>query len=407
MHFVLFYPSLVSDWDNGDAHFLRGLVRELQIRGHSVDVYEPRDGASLRNLIAEHGRGPLRDFEAFHPTLQSATYEPDDLDLDVALREADVVIVHESSDPAFAERIGQHRARRGAYLLFFHDPHDRSVTAPDQLALYNLADYDAVLAGGRAICDVYLARGWTRRAQVWLAAADARVFRPRTEMPRIGDLVWIGNWDEQRDVELREFLIEPVRALGLTARVYGVRYPEAARAALAAANIEYCGWLPNFRVPVALGQFRLTVHIPRRSYLRQLPGVPTIRLFEALACGMPLVSACWQSTDGLFTPGRDFLVAQDGAEMATQLRELLNSPIRASAIGEHGRLTVLGRHTCRHRVDELLAFCAELGGPTLTMSLAERLAHGRPSLPLRPAPADAELPASALLPTPDLSTPAL
>jgi spore maturation protein CgeB len=95
--------------------------------------------------------------------------------------------------------------------------------------------------------------------------------------------------------------------------------------------------------------------------MRALPGIPTIRVFEALACGIPLVSAPWDDAEGLFSPGRDFLVARDGAEMRTHLRALLDDPAMAHALAERGRAAVLARHTCAHRVDELLAVARALG----------------------------------------------
>ena len=68
-----------------------------------------------------------------------------------------------------------------------------------------------------------------------------------------------------------------MKALGLKARVYGVRYPAKALDELAAAGIEYGGWLANYRVPEVFARYRVTVHIPRRPYARALPGIPTIR----------------------------------------------------------------------------------------------------------------------------------
>jgi spore maturation protein CgeB len=159
---------------------------------------------------------------------------------------------------------------------------------------YDLTHYDGVLAFGRVIRDLYLSEGWAARAWTWHEAADTRVFRPLPGRPCDGDLVWIGNWgDDERTLELRTFLIEPVRALQLRARVHGVRYPEEARRTLAAAGIEYAGWLPNYEAPQVFARFRVTVHVPRRPYAAALPGIPTIRVFEALACGIPLVSAPW------------------------------------------------------------------------------------------------------------------
>src|SRR5205823_9960806 len=105
-----------------------------------------------------------------------------------------------------------------------------------------------------------------------------------------GELAWIGNWaDDERAEELREFLIEPVAALKLRAKAFGVRYPESARELFRQAGIAYGGWLPNYRVPEIFSRFKITIHIPRRPYAKALPGIPTIRPFEALACGIPLV----------------------------------------------------------------------------------------------------------------------
>jgi spore maturation protein CgeB len=107
----------------------------------------------------------------------------------------------------------------------------------------------------------------------------------------------------------------------------------------------------------------VTVHIPRRPYAQALPGIPTIRPFEALACGIPLVSAPWTDAEHLFRTGRDYLVARDGAEMRRHLRALLDDDSLRHALASNGRETVLSRHTCAHRADELLRVCAELGIP--------------------------------------------
>src|SRR6185312_6200363 len=144
------------------------------------------------------------------------------------------------------------------------------------------------------------------------------------------------------------------RELGLRAVVHGVRYPPAALAALARAGIVYGGWLPNHRVPEAFGRARVTVHVPRRPYAAALPGIPTIRPFEALACGIPLISAPWPDVEGLFDVGGDFLMARNGEHMASLLKQILYDADFARELSSHGRNTVLKRHTCAHRVDQLL-----------------------------------------------------
>ena len=364
MNFVLFYHSLISDWNHGNAHFLRGVVTELLDRGYDVTVYEPANAWSLENLLRDHGEKPLDDFRRAFPHLESVRYR--DLDLDRALDGADVVIVHEWNDHDLVRRIGLHRARTNTYRLFFHDTHHRAATQPEQMAAYDLSNYDGVLAYGEVIRGIYLEHGWAARAWTWHEAADVRVFHPRPHGIPEGDVVWIGNWgDDERSAELHEFLIHPVRDLNLKARVYGVRYPADALDALRDARIQYAGWLANHRAPEVFSHHRLTVHVPRRPYVTTLRGIPTIRPFEALACGIPLISAPWDDAEGLFTPGEDFLVARSGAEMRKQMRAVLNDRPLAQSLVEHGLRTILERHTCAHRVSQLMEIVTQCELPSM------------------------------------------
>jgi spore maturation protein CgeB len=152
-----------------------------------------------------------------------------------------------------------------------------------------------------------------------------------------------------------------VKALKLKAKIYGVRYPEHAKKALADAGIEYGGWLPNFKAPEVFAKYRFTAHVPRGPYVRLLPGIPTIRPFEALACGIPLLSSPWQDAEHLFTPGADFQFAQNGVEMISLMERILSDDTFVTNMTEHGLQTIRQKHTCAHRVEELYAICEELG----------------------------------------------
>ncbi len=366
MRIVIFTHSLISDWNHGNAHFLRGIAAELMARGHELRIFEPENGWSLQNLLRDHGAGAIDAFHAAFPNLRSEFYRAESLNLERALAGADLVLVHEWNDHDLVTRIGAYRAANDHCRVLFHDTHHRSVTAPETMARYDLRSYDGALVYGNAIREIYLAAGWVRQAWTWHEAADVRVFKAggTPGVPATGDLVWIGNWgDGEREQELREFLVEPVKALGLRARVYGVRYPEHALEMLAGAGIEYGGWLPNYRVPEVFAQFRITIHVPRRPYAAQLPGIPTIRPFEALACGIPLVSAPWNDCEGLFTPGEDYLVAADGREMQRRLQSILSDPNLAHRLRSRGLATIRRRHTCAHRVDELLQIYRSIESP--------------------------------------------
>jgi spore maturation protein CgeB len=354
MKLVLFVHSLLSDWNHGNAHFLRGVVRELVRGGHEVDVYEPADGWSRRNLVAQQGAAALQETRAFFPGLRSATYGRN-LDVEAAVDRADAVLVHEWNEPWLVAAVGS-----AGIPALFHDTHHRAVTAPDEMRRYDLSEYAGVLAFGGAVAEVYRERGWHDEVWIWHEAADVELFRP-LHRERDADLVWIGNWgDGERTRELDDYVFSPARALTLTGTIHGVRYPEQGVRAIAASGLRYGGWLPNHRVPEAFARHGVTVHVPRRPYVEALPGIPTIRVFEALACGIPLVSAPWDDAEELFREG-DFLRATNGREMTRLLDEVLRDTELASAVARSGLATILDRHTCAHRVQELLAILERIG----------------------------------------------
>ena len=140
----------------------------------------------------------------------------------------------------------------------------------------------------------------------------------------------------------------------------GVRYPEDALQQVADSGLRYRGWLANFDVPAAFHRHRFTVHVPRRFYRTGLPGIPTIRVFEALACGIPLISAPWFDCERLFSPGRDFLMAKDPEGMLEAMQAVTHDEALARELAQAGRSTIERRHSCAHRVDELLEICHEL-----------------------------------------------
>jgi spore maturation protein CgeB len=354
MRFVFYTHSLVSDWNHGNAHFLRGVMRELQALGHETLALEPQDGWSRQNLVREQGEKPLTQFRQMFPGLESIAYGPR-FHHERAVGDADVVVVHEWTEPALVKRLGRIRKAGGDFTLIFHDTHHRAVSQARAIASLDLDGYDLVLAFGEALRQRYLAAGWGRRVVTWHEAADTALFHPMPQIAREKDLVWIGNWgDGERAGELHEFLIDPARRLRLSGTVHGVRYPPKALAAIRAAGLAYKGWLANADAPPAFARHRMSVHVPRRPYVEALPGIPTIRVFETLACGIPLICAPWEDSEGLFRAGEDYLVARDGSEMEKHMRAVLNEQELAASLASSGLETIRARHSCAHRVRELL-----------------------------------------------------
>ncbi|HEX3072209.1 MAG TPA: glycosyltransferase, partial [Ignavibacteriales bacterium] len=330
--------------------------------GADVCVYEPFSSWSLKNLLKYHGKKQVVDFYSFYPRLTSRRYFEHNIDLEKELEGADLIIAHEWNSHEIIKKLGEYRQSHPDVRLLFHDTHHRSVTDKEAMVQYDLSNYDGVLAYGEVLREIYLKEAWAQKAWTWHEAADVRIFRPIEKVEKAGDLIWIGNWgDGERTEEINNFLIKPSKNLKLKTRIYGVRYPDDAQKILLKAGIEYCGWLSNYRVPLAFAQFKVTVHIPRRPYVEALPGIPTIRPFEAMACGIPLVSAPWEDTENLFTPGEDYLVAHNTREMEDCISFLLDDPEAAEIMTLKARKTISDRHTCAHRADELMRICSDLG----------------------------------------------
>lgn len=358
MKIVFFVHSIISDWNNGHAHFLRGLMKSLMATGHDVRSCEATRNWSTDSLLRDHGASAIVEFARLFPEIRIEMYKGGRSvveEVDRLTQGADLVIVHEFNEPELIGAVGYIRRSRGDFILLFHDTNHRAVSLPYSIATLNLGAYDGVLAFGEALCHVYRTRFAIDRAWTFHEAADTSLFYPK-KGEKTHDVVWIGNWgDEERSEETRTFLIGSARSLQhLKFAVYGVRYPQNAIYDLKEAGVEYRNWIPNYRVPDVFAGSRITIHIPRRYYHETLPGIPTIRPFEALACGIPMICTPWDDREGLFRPGKDYMIAQTPGDMYRAISELAENQEKRASLAAHGLETIRTRHTCDHRAAQLV-----------------------------------------------------
>ncbi len=365
IHF--FAHSWVSDWNHGNAHFLRGLAHALMGMGHRVQCYEQLGSWSLSNLVHTEGEMAVEAIDEFRRVyfdLDVQFYNKDDTLktlLRQQLRGADVVILHEWNDPEIVNTILSMKQELG-FVALLHDTHHRAYTSAGEILRFRLDQFDGVLAFGEAIRRIYTDGFGIPRAWTFHEAADVDAFQP-LPAEKSDDVIWIGNWgDDQPTHELHEFLIEPALHMpGRRFAVHGVRYPEAARQQLDQAGIDFRGYLPNLFAPQAYARSHVALHVPRRPYTNGLSGIPTIRVFEALACGVPLLCSPWLDVEGLFRPGEDYLVVENGEALEAELEHLLCDRRAREQLAANGLQTVRSRHTCRHRAAQLIEICEELG----------------------------------------------
>ena len=367
LKFRFFSHSWVSDWNQGNAHFLRGLVRELIRMGHEVRCYEELGAWSLTNLVQQEGNMAVEAIDAFrktYPELDVRFYQRDstfDEFLSEELKDADIVIIHEWNEPEVVNAILARKQQYG-FRALFHDTHHRAYTNAAAILRFHLHLFDGVLAFGEAIRKIYsdgfgIANVWT-----FHEAADTTVFKP-IDTRKSSDVVWIGNWgDEERTRELMEYLVLPAKRLRERKFVvHGVRYPDESRRALDEAGIEFRGYIPNLMTPLVYAQNCVALHVPRRQYANGLSGIPTIRVFEVLACGVPLVCSPWTDAERMFRPGEDYVVAEDTDAIVAELDHLLRDDAARNQLAASGLETILKHHTCAHRAAQLTGICEELG----------------------------------------------
>ena len=358
MRFVLYTHSLVSDWNHGNAHFLRGVLRELEARGHETLVAEPEDGWSRQNLVAGHGAEPIARFASRLSRSCGQSYGSG-FDHAAAVDGADVVIVHEWNDPALIAATGRTSAQRRPLhpaVPRHPSPRDLGRGHHRRLRAAGLRRRPGVRRGAaRALSaarlgppGVHLARGG-RHARCSTRASLRR---------SASDLVWIGNWgDGERAQELHEFLIEPARQLGLDRH--------RARRALSRRRrwrrwrpprSRYGGWIANAEVPARL----------RRSPRDSARAAPALCHGAA---GHSRRSACSRRWPAAFRwsarPGRTRrgcsgrtglpACARRRARCAGISTALLQDEALAQELAASGLETIRSRHTCAHRVDELLS----------------------------------------------------
>src|SRR5205807_7100419 len=171
LNIALFCHSLISDWNHGNAHFLRGLVRSLGRTGHQVRSYEELGSWSLTNLMRCEGERAIEAIDHFrqsYPELDIRFYKSDENlknFLEEELKHTDVVLLHEWNDPFVVNSVLALKKKFG-FIALFHDSHHRAHTQAGEMLKFHLHLIDGVLAFGETIRRIYtdgfgIARAWT------------------------------------------------------------------------------------------------------------------------------------------------------------------------------------------------------------------------------------------------------
>jgi spore maturation protein CgeB len=347
---VILGLSITSSWGNGHATTYRGLVRELVARGHDV-LFLERDVpwyASNRDMTnPPFGRTKL------YANLEELLERFAD-----AVRDADFVIVGSYVPEGVAVGEWVTETARGATA--FYDI-DTPVTLAklargdyEYLAPHLIPRYDAYLSfsGGPTLQRLESEFG-SPCARPLYCSVDPELYFPEAATER-WDLGYLGTYSDDRQPPLEKLLVEPARRWkeGRFC-VAGPQYPSTIEWPH---NVERIEHSPPAEHRAFYNAQRFTLNITRADMIRAGYS-PSVRLFEAAACGAPIISDWWEGLDTLFVPDQEILIAHSPEDT---LRYLAISDDERRAIGECARQKVLSAHTAAHRAQELETLAHQL-----------------------------------------------
>lgn len=350
MRLVVFGLTISSSWGNGHATLWRGLARALADQGHRLDFFEREQPwyAAHRDLEALPG-GELVLYRELAAVRARAAE---------MLAAADVGMVTSfcPDGAAAGELVMGSRARVRAFYDLDPGVTLQRVRAGEPvpwLGPRGLRDYDLVLSftGGRTLPELRRRLG-ARRVVALHGSVDPSVHAPAPPAaPFRGDLSYLGTYAASRQPALESLFLAPAsrlpeRIFVLAGSMYGADFPWRE-------NVRYVRHLEPALHPAFFCSSPLTVSVTRPE-MAALGECPSGRLFEAAACGVPVLSDWFEGIDRFFTPGEELLVARSTDEAVAAITLPLETLRR---IGARARERALSDHSAAVRASQLVAAC--------------------------------------------------
>jgi spore maturation protein CgeB len=347
MHFVIFGLTLSSSWGNGHATLWRGLLKALAARGHTAvfyekdvsyyrdtrDGWEPPAGVHLQLYTELADIAPEAKRELAHADVAIVTsYCPDGRAASSLLlgSSARLKVFYDLDTPVTLDAL-----RSGAPVTYLPEA--------------GLADFDLVLSytGGRALDELQSRLGAQRVAPLY-GWVDPEIHRPADPVEEFrSSLSYLGTYAADRQPALVELFVQPAHARPTDRFVIGgAQYPQDFPWA---SNIYFVRHLPPWLHPAFFCSGRATLNVTRRA-MADYGFCPSGRLFEAAACGTPILTDTWEGLDTFFTPSTEILPVTNTTDV---LQALSLTDAELQAIGHAARERTLAEHTATSRAKEL------------------------------------------------------
>lgn len=346
MKLIIFGLTISSSWGNGHATLWRGLCGALAARGHHPIFFEkdvPYYAAS-RDLTDIAG-GKLVLYQDWQDIRDTAANELADTDV--------AIVTSYCPDSLLATELLQERS---GVLRVFYDldtPVTLAVLQTANRVAYlgdnGLRDFDLVLSytGGEALTQLRTVLGARSVAPLY-GSVDPHAHHPvEPSSAYRASLSYLGTYAEDRQQTLEQLFVEPARRLTDEQFLLGGSlFPQTFPWTL---NMNYIYHVPPPEHPAFYCSSRINLNVTRGAMAR-MGYCPSGRLFEAAACGTPIVSDYWEGLDHFFTPGTEILVARNTQDV---MEYLSRDSTELQQIGRAARQRALSEHTAERRALEL------------------------------------------------------
>ena len=350
LRIVIIGLSITSSWGNGHATTYRGLVRELVRRGHDVLFLEHDKPWYAENRDCPNPPFGRTELYASVADLRSRFVAD--------VRDADAVIV--GSYVPEGVTVGEWATRTARGVKAFYD-----IDTPVTLAKLEREDYEYLAPHLIPRYDLYLSftggptlarlekQFHSPRAVPLYCSVDPDLYFPERHK-RKWDLGYLGTYSDDRQPPLERLMLDAARRWPQGKFVVaGPQYPESIRWP---ANVERIHHLPPAEHRKFYNEQAFALNITRADMVRAGYS-PSVRLFEAAACAVPIISDRWEGIETIFEPDEEIFLADTAADVLRLLRELPDEERRAA--GQRGRDKILTKHTAAHRAAELEQYVRE------------------------------------------------
>ncbi|HTL55685.1 MAG TPA: glycosyltransferase [Candidatus Limnocylindrales bacterium] len=350
LNIVILGLSIMSSWGNGHATTYRGLMRELTARGHTVLFLERETEFAANRDLPKPPYGRTALYSTFRELKERFAKE---------IRKADLVIVGSYVQEGAA--IGDWVTRQAAGVTAFYDIDTPATLADleqgdlDYLSRDLIPRYDMYLSftGGPMLRRIEQLYG-SRMARPLYGSVDTSLYYPE-DRDKKWDLGYMGTYSEDRQPALDELLLQP--ACSWSRGRFVVAGPQYPKSITWPKNVKRYTHLSPDKHRAFYSAQKFTLNLTRAE-MAEAGYSPSVRLFEAAACGTAIISDFWEGLDKFFVPNQEILITDSSEESLYYLLE--TTELQRRQLGERARARVLSKHTAKHRALELEDYAREL-----------------------------------------------